>query len=193
MHHAHCVDWAPGKGLCVSDALATTACWTATPNKSSKCWSWWGRPIAQGKAIEPLPPSWGSSLLTVSGCSVASQSHQLTLARPLWFLKPTLAAFLALDICSRMMMDLCSKWTVKPPRYLMDFPHCPLSTGIWFVEHWKALLKTQLKEFPLAQWDKGLAFSLQWPGSLLWCRFCLWLGNLYKLQMQPRVSEWMDG
>ena len=33
----------------------------------------------------------------------------------------------------------------------------------------------------MALWVKGLAFSLLWRGSLLWCEFDPWFRNFYML------------
>ena len=39
--------------------------------------------------------------------------------------------------------------------------------------------------FTVAQWAKNPALSLQWLGSLLWCRFDSWPRNFGMQQMQP--------
>ena len=38
----------------------------------------------------------------------------------------------------------------------------------------------------MAQWVKGPALSMQWLGSLLWCRFDSWPRNLYVLGAWPK-------
>ena len=39
----------------------------------------------------------------------------------------------------------------------------------------------------MVQWVKDLALSLQWLGSLLWCRFDSWLGNFHVLWVWPKI------
>ena len=42
---------------------------------------------------------------------------------------------------------------------------------------------THVRSFLVAQWTKDPALSLQWFRSLMWCRFYLWPGNVYMLQV----------
>ena len=41
----------------------------------------------------------------------------------------------------------------------------------------------------MAQWVKDLVLSLQWLGSLLWCRFDPWPGSIHMLQSQPQTEK----
>ena len=75
---------------------------------------------------------------------------------------------------------------------LCFFFHTLSILSMFFVHFSFGLLKAQdevtkkithVRSFLVAQWTKDPALSLQWFRSLMWCRFYLWPGNVYMLQV----------
>ena len=52
-----------------------------------------------------------------------------------------------------------------------------------------SVLKKGPEEFPSGLVFKDLALSLQWFGSLLWCRFYRWPGSLLWVHLNPKQNQ----
>ena len=66
---------------------------------------------------------------------------------------------------------------IPPEQLYQPFPELQLNGVIYYV----ALRFVFFRSYPVAQWVKNLAWSLQQPGMLLWCGFNPWPRNFHMM------------